>query len=468
MATASGTAPARAAGPGASMPQRLQILRLVRAAGGWLSLAAVIAISLRIATAGVARTSFLLAGGRHGPHPSWLIGPLPALGGQLTLNAFELLICGLAAAWLMTLLCAAALPRWAVPATIVVTTLIFTLAPPLLSQDVFNYIAYGRLQIHGINPYAHGPAALSHDPVYPFTGHLWKHAPSAYGPLFTLISAALAPLGTAVSLWAMKALAGLATLGTAGLVWLTARRLGRSPAFAAAFFALNPLVLLYALPGAHNDLPMAFFVALSVYLAVCGRAAWAGATLVAAMAIKLSAGLAAPFLLLGVRPRRRVLAGLAAAGAVVAAGTLALYGTAPANIVHVLAFEQKVNWIVISVPGFVGSLFGFGPLTPQTKHLLFGLFAASAVALIVYSRRGRSWLEAAGAATVVLLATTAWLLPWYIVWVLPLAAVIRPRAVSAAVVALTLLLLAMQIDHYVLTRHSHHHHHGVVHARTRT
>jgi hypothetical protein len=68
---------------------------------------------------------------------------------------------------------------------------------------------------------------------------------------------------------------------------------------------------------------------------------------------------------------------------------------------------------------------------------------------------------------VVLLATTAWLLPWYIVWVLPLAAVMRPRAVPAAVVALTLLLLAMQIDHYVLTRHSHHHHHGVVHARTR-
>jgi hypothetical protein len=162
-----------------------------------------------------------------------------------------------------------------------------------------------------------------------------------------------------------------------------------------------------------------------------------------------------------------VLAGLAAAGAVVAAGTLALYGTAPANIVHVLAFEQKFNWIVVSVPGFVGSLFGLGPLTPHAKHLLFGVFAASAVALVVYSRSGRSWLEAAGAATVVLLATTAWLLPWYIVWVLPLAAVMRPRAVPVAVVALTLLLLAMQIDHYVLTRHSHHHHRGVAHARTR-
>jgi alpha-1,6-mannosyltransferase len=450
------------------MPRGLRTLALLRAAGGWLSLTVVIAISLRIATAGVARTSFLLAGGRHHePDPAWLTGPLPALGGPLTLKAFLLLICAMTAAWLLTLICAAALPRWVVPAAIIVTAVILTLAPPLLSRDVFNYIAYGRLQINGINPYAHGPAALSHDPVYPFTGHLWKHEPSAYGPLFTLISAALAPLGTAVSLWTMKALAGLATVGTTALIWLTARRLGRSPAFAAAFFALNPLVLIYALPGAHNDLLMAFFVALSVYLAVCGRAASAGAALVVAMAIKLSAGLAAPFLLLGVRPRWRALASFAIAGALVVAGTLALYGTAPANMVDVLTFQQKFNWIVVSVPGFVGSLFGLGPLTPHTKHLLFAVFAASAAALIVYSRSGRSWLEAAGAATVVLLATTAWLLPWYIVWVLPLAAVMRPRVVPAAVVALTVLLLAMQMDHYVLTRHSHHHHRGVVHARTR-
>jgi hypothetical protein len=203
MAAASSTAPAHAARPGVSMSRPLQILSLVRAAGGWLSLTAVIAISVRIATAGVARTSFLLAGGSHGLHPAWLIGPLPAPGGRLKLDAFVLLICVLAGAWLMTLLCAAALPRWAVPAAIVVTTLTFTLAPPLLSRDVFNYIAYGRLQVHGINPYVHGPAVLSHDPVYPFTGHMWKHAPSAYGTLFTLISAALAPFGTVVSLWAL-------------------------------------------------------------------------------------------------------------------------------------------------------------------------------------------------------------------------------------------------------------------------
>jgi hypothetical protein len=54
--------------------------------------------------------------------------------------------------------------------------------------------------------------------------------------------------------------------------------------------------------------------------------------------------------------------------------------------------------------------------------------------------------------------TTAWLLPWYIVWVLTPAALARRRLLPAASVVLTVLLLGMQIDHFVLTRHSHHRH----------
>ena len=64
-----------------------------------------------------------------------------------------------------------------------------------------------------------------------------------------------------------------------------------------------------------------------------------------------------------------------------------------------------------------------------------------------------------------LLVTTGWLLPWYIVWVLPLAAVLRRRALPAAVVALTLLLLVMQLDHFWLTRHSHHRAHHLTARR---
>jgi hypothetical protein len=52
------------------------------------------------------------------------------------------------------------------------------------------------------------------------------------------------------------------------------------------------------------------------------------------------------------------------------------------------------------------------------------------------------------------------------VWVLPLAALIRRPALPLVAMAVTVVLLAMQIDHYELTRHSHHrphhHHHQVL------
>ena len=44
--------------------------------------------------------------------------------------------------------------------------------PILLSTDVFSYIAYARMGVeHGLNPYLHGPIAISHDPVYHYVGH---------------------------------------------------------------------------------------------------------------------------------------------------------------------------------------------------------------------------------------------------------------------------------------------------------
>src|SRR5256885_4806046 len=41
---------------------------------------------------------------------------------------------------------------------------LFLLAPPLLSQDVFSYVAYARLGVeHHLNPYVHAPTAIPHE-----------------------------------------------------------------------------------------------------------------------------------------------------------------------------------------------------------------------------------------------------------------------------------------------------------------
>ena len=61
---------------------------------------------------------------------------------------------------------------------------VFVLAPPLLSQDVFSYIAYARLGVeHGLNPYAFRPFDIPGDPVFGFAGS--KDACDVDGSCFT-------------------------------------------------------------------------------------------------------------------------------------------------------------------------------------------------------------------------------------------------------------------------------------------
>ena len=70
------------------------------------------------------------------------------------------------------------------------------------------------------------------------------------------------------------------------------------------------------------------------------------------------------------------------------------------------------------------------------------LFAAALVALLWRVRRTGTWFSAAGWATVALLLATAWLLPWYVAWLLPLAALSADRRLAWAAVAFSGYLVA--------------------------
>ena len=59
---------------------------------------------------------------------------------------------------------------------------------------MFGYLAFARLgALHGLDPYTHVAAEAPTDPVFHFIG--WPFQNSPYGPLFTLLSYALVPLG---------------------------------------------------------------------------------------------------------------------------------------------------------------------------------------------------------------------------------------------------------------------------------
>ncbi len=218
--------------------------------------------------------------------------------------------------------------------------LLFLLAPPLLSQDVFSYIAYARLGVeHSLDPYTHAPVDIPNDAVYPFAGS--KTAESVYGPAFTLLTYPLAPLGVAGAYWVLKVIAALSSLGIVALVWRAAQRLGRDPLPAALFVGLNPLLLVHDVAGAHNE-------TLVVLLTTAGLLAWAAgspraatAWSMAAAGLKASAGLVVPFLVAAARPRWA-----AALGAAVAVGVgivvlaLAGFGTNALDALGVLSSNQ--------------------------------------------------------------------------------------------------------------------------------
>lgn len=326
------------------------------------------------------------------------------------------------------------------------------LSPVVLSHDVYSYVDYARLGVrHGLDPYVHPPRAAAADPA--FAHVTWPATTSAYGPVFTLLTYPLALLPVAVAVAALKLLTGLAVLALAGLSGRLAAQRGLSPARAVAFVALNPLVLVHVVGGAHND-------ALAILLAVAGVAALtvaleagAGVALLAATAVKLSAAFVAPFALVaelrpasrgGVAPARpaRFLAGAAIAAAAIALAAYLGFGW---HWLHALglAGENQGRTSHMSVPTTFARIVGLDEEGPRAAA--FVIYAALLAYLLAWTWRGGDWVRAAAWAGLGLLLATSWLLPWYLVLALPLAAVSRDRPLQLLALALTAFQLGARI-----------------------
>jgi len=344
-------------------------------------------------------------------------------------------------AYLGFLAVAPRLGRVLVVASIVGGVAVFVAVPPLLSHDVYSYIAYARLGIvHGLDPYIHPPAAAPHDSI--FASVTWVDTTSAYGPLFTLATYPLAGLPVDTAVIALKAAAGGAVLLLAALVARLAATRGVNPLRAAAFVALNPLVLVHVIGGAHNDgLTMALAM-LGVAAVLAAREATGGATLVAAAAIKFSALVIAPFALLGARDRLRLAAGALLAVVLIAAAADLAFGW---DWLHAfsLAGENQGRTSHLSAPTTFARLTGLPDQATRIASL--GLYAILVAYLMLRTWRGLDWVRAAAWASFGLLLATSWLLPWYLVWALPLVAISRDRPLQLLTLTLTAYQLGARI-----------------------
>ena len=361
-------------------------------------------------------------------------------------------------AYLGVLVSAPKLGRRVVWGAILILVAAFAAAPVLISHDVYSYVDYARLGVrHGLDPYVHPPSAAPADPA--FSHVTWAKATSVYGPLFTLATYPLAWLPVGVAVATLKAVAALSVLAIAALVSRIAAWRGVDPLRAAAFVALNPLVLVHVVGGAHNDGLTMLLATLAIAALLSAREFSAGVALVAAIATKLSAAFLAPFAAVatarhstlmglkypymeGNRPINRLIAGaLGAAVAVGVAGWLAfgwdwLQGFG-------LAGENQSRTSHLSIPITFARITGLDAGAVRLAAAV--LFAALVAYLLAWTWRGGDWVRAAAWTAFALLLATSWLLPWYLLWPLPLVAISRDRPLQLLTLGLTAYQLGARI-----------------------
>jgi Glycosyltransferase family 87 len=285
-------------------------------------------------------------------------------------------------------------------------------APLLISTDAWTYWDYGRLAaVHGANPYVANPDDVPDDPAFRWVGTGWWDTSSVYGPAFTLASEplALADGGSApAAAWTYKVLAAACMVA---IVLLVSRLTGS--AFAVAFAGWNPLLALHLAGGGHNDAWMAALVVAALGAAAAGRRQLAGAAWALAILVKWVPLL---FLVLRAAEARATKREVAHVG----------FGAAAAVVLALATWRYGYHWVD-----------AFGPLARNANResrfaiphrlgghpaaLVFaGLFVLAYAWLLREAWRGRARL---GLCAGLLLVATPWLVPWYAVWAIPLAAV---------------------------------------------
>ncbi len=387
--------------------------------------------------------------------PSWLAGPFSALSFNIRSGGVIADIAVMFACYVLAVRSAERISARAMLLCIGAVNVLVLLAPPLFSTDIFSYQMYGRIgALYGFNPYLAGPHGLMLDPVFSFVGAKWSYTPTVYGPLFTILSYIFAPLSIAASALAYKSIAAISSLGTVALVWNAARLRQVNPVRAVALVGLNPLTVIYGVGGGHNDLLMLLLLMAGVYLLMLGRERSSGALMVAAAAVKLSAILPMGFAIISghgqrkERVRRGVIMGGAVATVGVAILTFAMFGAGSLHLpVTLVQVQREGDWH--SVPGLLSAL-GF-----PTASVVFTVLLALAFVLIVLWLARQvwegelDWLRATGWMTAAVLVTTSSLLPWYVAWLMPFAALVKDRRLWRFALVFTGFILTLQLGGYI-------------------
>ncbi len=302
----------------------------------------------------------------------------------------------------------------------------------LYDNDVWRYLWDGHVNAAGFSPYSYSPAELEamaddEDPraLTLFEQELWQdvfdrvsyegyrtvYPPLAQG-LFRLLHA-VAP----GSVFAWKAVVAAFDFGTCLLLLALLR--GRGRAAAVLIYAWNPLVLKELAGSGHVDAVMIFFLVLSIYCMDRGRR---GAGLAAYGLAVLTK--ATPILLLGLYLKRTRPRHWAVLAVTLAAGALPFVASLEVMVRSILVFARE--WVFNPGPWLLlrqaGERIGL-----DGRAVAGGASLAVTLALVAWTLRrddGSTRRLISGSFLVLggFLIFSAAVMPWYLLWVLPFAA----------------------------------------------
>lgn len=321
------------------------------------------------------------------------------------------------------------------------------LLPLTLSDDALRYLWDGKVALAGLNPYALPPAAPE---LIPFRDELWQRlphtdVPTVYPPLSIAAFSIASRLPFPLLGW--KLLATAADLGTCALLLGLARQRGL-PEGRTAWYAWNPLVLLEASGMGHVD--------------ALGVAATVGAVLALTRGKEIASGVWAaagalakivPVAALPMWARQGGFRLPGTAAVLIAAAVLPVIaasgGIPPGLVTYGISWEfngpvYEPLWRLLDAAGLAPALHrGLEALERRTEMwyawdwvypylypqlLAKLLLAAGMAAAVLRSLRETDPVAGTGRLFGTLLLLSATVYPWYLLWVLPWAALLRQRA----------------------------------------
>lgn len=328
-----------------------------------------------------------------------------------------------------------------VVAVIAVWSLPLVLAAPLISRDVYAYIAQGALLHRGLDPYRQAPTALGGGSLLDGVDPIWRHATSPYGPLALLVFRAAATAARDRVVAGVLALRVVAVAATAATAWAVTRLVEpRRRAVAVLLVAGAPLVLTHFTSAAHVDAMVAAGVAGALLAQTRHHPRLALVLATCAAEVKVVAVLAVGALLLrhlldAERAERlRTLRGDVVA-VVVTATVLTLSVHDGVGWARGLG-DASSGYLAVSLTTLArdGASMVASHLSLQSWRTA-GLVAAVVVdswLLLTVRRRPLAVTVGGSLAVLAVLAPAAW--PWYLTWSLPALAVVPTRPARAWVV----------------------------------